>query len=438
MKEKNSQPITICWLRRDLRLEDNAALYHALRSGNPVLCLFIFDTGILDKITDRTDRRLVFIQRALEQLHARLTLMGSSLCVKTGKTEDVWKQLTAEFPVAAVFCNHDYEPYARLRDHAIDKLLLAKNIPFHTCKDQVIFEKEEVVKDNGTAYTIYTPYKNKWRAKLNPFYLRSYPTEKYFRAFLKTSPLAFPSLEQTGFRDSGETFPVPEVSDDLLHNYASQRDLPAVHGTSLLSVHLRFGTVSIRKLARRGLAQSDTWLNELAWREFFMQILWHFPHAEKGAFKKEYDRIQWRNDENEFRRWCEGRTGYPMVDAGMRELNATGFMHNRVRMVTASFLIKHLLIDWRWGEAYFAEKLMDFDLSANNGNWQWAASSGCDAAPYFRIFNPAEQQKKFDPQGLYIRKWIPETGTKDYPAPIVEHRFARDRCLLAYKTALQK
>lgn len=427
----------ICWLRRDLRLDDHAALYHALKQGKPVLPLFIFDTSILDQLADRHDSRVAFIHHTLQNFHTQLTAMGSSLLVMQGTPEEVWKKLVTQYQIDAVYAAHDYEPYARRRDKTIGMLLLEKNIPFHTCKDQVIFEKDEVLKDDGKPYTVFTPYSKKWRAKLNPFYSKSYPTEKYFANLQRTEKFDFPSLEQIGFTTARFPFPATTFTPALLTAYQAQRDFPAIEGTSKLGLHLRFGTVSVRRLLQQSLNQSHTWTNELIWREFFMMILWHFPHVVKQSFKPDYDRVVWRNNEAEFAHWCAGTTGYPIVDAGMRELNATGFMHNRVRMVTASFLIKHLLIDWRWGEAYFAEKLFDFDLSANNGNWQWASSGGCDAAPYFRIFNPAEQQRKFDPDEKYIRKWVPEYGTAKYPKPIVDHKMARERCLLAYKEALK-
>lgn len=431
-------PAIIFWFRRDFRLEDNAGLYHALKKGLPVIPLFIFDKEILDRLEDKRDRRVSFIHRALQELNEKLQSLGSTLVVRDGTPEEVWEQLLTEMKIAAVYANEDYEPAARKRDRAIGLLLEKNNITFHLCKDQVVFSKEEVVKDDGKPYTVFTPFKNKWRAKLTPFYYRSYPTEKYFRHFFKSAPLALLALADLGFSDEQFEFPENTVADELIRQYSERRDIPALPATSKLGLHLRFGTVSIRKLVAHALPLSETWVNELIWREFFMQILWHFPHVVTQSFRAEYDRIAWRNDENEFRRWCEGRTGYPLVDAGMRELNATGFMHNRVRMVTASFLVKHLLIDWRWGEAYFAVKLLDYDLSANNGNWQWAAGTGTDAAPYFRVFNPTEQQKKFDPEFRYIRQWLPEFGTAAYPAPMVEHAFARDRCLQAYKQALGK
>lgn len=434
-----SQPITLFWFRRDLRLHDNAALYHALKSGNPVLPVFLFDTDILDKLEDKRDRRVEFIHLALQELQAQLTQMGSTLVVKHGSSTTCWEELTRTYNVAEVYTNHDYEPTAIRRDKAIGEWLNAHGIAFYTYKDQCIFEKNEVLSGAGTPYTVFTPYSRKWKEKLNSFYLKPYPTETYFQHFYKTSPLPLPSLAEIGFEVVGQPFPAKTVRDELVKNYKDRRDTPSIQGTSRLSVHLRFGTISIRELARHTKDLSETFLNELIWRDFYMQILWHFPHVGEGkAFRTDYDRIEWRNDEAQFKKWCEGRTGYPIVDAGMRELNATGFMHNRVRMVVASFLTKHLLIDWRWGEAYFAQKLLDFDLSANNGGWQWASGSGTDAAPYFRIFNPTSQTQKFDPQLVYIKKWVPEINSFDYPKPIVDHAAARERCLATYQKALKQ
>ena len=434
-----SQPITLFWFRRDLRLHDNAALYHALKSGNPVLPVFLFDTDILDKLEDKRDRRVEFIHLALQELQAQLTQMGTTLVVKHGSSTTCWEELTRTYNVAEVYTNHDYEPTAIRRDKAIGEWLNAHGIAFYTYKDQCIFEKNEVLSGAGTPYTVFTPYSRKWKEKLNSFYLKPYPTETYFRHFYKTSPLPLPSLAEIGFEVVGQPFPAKTVRDELVKNYKERRDTPSIQGTSRLSVHLRFGTISIRELARHTKDLSETFLNELIWRDFYMQILWHFPHVGEGkAFRADYDRIEWRNDEAQFKKWCEGRTGYPIVDAGMRELNATGFMHNRVRMVVASFLTKHLLIDWRWGEAYFAQKLLDFDLSANNGGWQWASGSGTDAAPYFRIFNPTSQTQKFDPQLVYIKKWVPEINSFDYPKPIVDHAAARERCLATYQKALKQ
>jgi deoxyribodipyrimidine photo-lyase len=434
-----SSPIAIFWFRRDLRLSDNTGLYHALRSGRPVLPLFIFDTDILDRLDKPHDRRVEFIHRALTDLQAALLPQQGTLLVEQGKPLDVWQRVLEQYPVAEVFTNHDYEPYAQQRDEQLGRLLREKGIAFKTFKDQVIFEKQEVLSGQGTPYTVFTPYSRKWKEQLTDSHTASYPTEQHFNNFYKTTPLPLPTLEDMGFRASDEPFPVGSVRTELLQKYHDLRDFPAAPATSRLGVHLRFGTVSIRELVRQAAAHSPTFLNELIWREFYQQILWNFPHVGRGqAFRPEYDRIQWRNNEAEFRAWCEGRTGYPLVDAGMRELNATGFMHNRVRMVTASFLVKHLLIDWRWGEAYFAGKLLDFDLAANNGGWQWAAGSGTDAAPYFRIFNPTAQALKFDPQKQYLRKWLPDLNSLQYPQPIVDHALARERCLRVYKEGLGK
>lgn len=434
MENIDSTPIAIFWHRRDLRLEDNAGLYHALKSGLAVLPLFIFDKNILDKLEDKNDRRVVFIHQQIRRLSEELK---GSFLVKYGKPEEVWKEILQEYNVKAVYTNHDYEPYAQERDAKIKKMLGDK-IAFHTYKDQVILEKDEVTKDDGKPYTIYTPYSRKWQKTLTDFHLKPYPTEKYFHNFLKTTILPIPSLAEMGFQNESYLFSGTDIKDAVLKNYGESRDFPAIAGTSRISVHLRFGTVSIRALAKKGQALSDKWLNELVWRDFYMMILWHFPHVAQSAFQPAYNRIPWRNNEKEFEQWCKGETGYPIVNAGMRELNSTGFMHNRVRMITASFLTKHLLIDWRWGEAYFAQKLIDFELSSNNGGWQWASSSGCDAAPYFRIFNPTLQAQKFDKDFNYIRKWVPEFSTLNYPKPIVVHEFARDRALETYKKGLGK
>lgn len=397
-----------------------------------MLPVFIFDTSILDKLDDRDDARVTFIHQSLALLKTQLEELGSSLLVLCGDPV----KLYATLKLKAVYANHDYEPYARERDAQISDILQRKGVAFKTFKDQVIFEKSEVVKDDGSPYTVFTPYSRKWKAALTPFHLKSYPTKKYFKHFLKSKHLPFPTLDDLGFTPSPVDFPERVVKRAIVEKYDQQRDFPAVKGTTRLSVHLRFGTVSIRQLAQLGAQKNATWLNELIWRDFYQMILWHFPQVQTQSFKPAYDRIAWRNDPHEFEAWCEGRTGYPIVDAGMRELNATGFMHNRVRMIVASFLTKHLLIDWRWGEAYFAKKLLDYDLAANNGGWQWAAGSGCDAAPYFRVFNPRLQTEKFDKDQVYVKKWLPEFESEKYPKPIVDHAFARERVLRVFKNAL--
>ncbi|MET0465486.1 MAG: deoxyribodipyrimidine photo-lyase, partial [Chitinophagaceae bacterium] len=411
-------PVNICWFRRDLRLDDNAAFYHALKGANPVVPVFIFDKNILDELEDRADRRVEFIREALLHMQEQLEKKGATLDVRYGTPEEVFKDLLKDYKVEKVFTNGDYEPYARDRDQKIANILKDSGASFHSYKDQVIFEKNEVVKDDGTPYTVYTPYSRKWKAILNEFYLKSYPCKKYYRNLFQHAPKQIPSLASMDFTEVNKPFPSVKWKPATVKDYKNQRDFPGIDGgTTHLGVHLRFGTISVRELAREAGTLSETFLGELIWRDFFQTILWHFPRVVQYSFRPEYDKIKWRNNEEEFRAWCKGETGYPIVDAGMRELNATGFMHNRVRMITASFLSKHLLIDWRWGEAYFGEKLLDYDLSANNGNWQWAAGTGCDAAPYFRIFNPYIQTKKFDSALTYIKKWVPEFEELTYPRP---------------------
>lgn len=429
--------VNIFWCRRDMRLEDNAALYHALKSNHPVIPVFILDKEILDKLENKKDSRVTFILDTLLEMQEKLKELSSSMVVLHNTPEKGFKKLAKEFDIANVFTNKDYEPYAIERDEKISAFLKTNNIGFHLYKDHVILEQEEVLKDDGKPYTVFTPYSKKWKAVLTDFHLKSYPTEKYFHNFFKTSPKEIPSLEDIGFEKTDQGFPSKHVEAELVKQYAAKRNFPGVRGTSHLGLHLRFGTISIRKLAKYATPKSDTYLNELIWRDFYQMILWHFPQVGKGkSFKPAYDHIKWLDDEEGFKKWCDGQTGYPIVDAGMRELNETGFMHNRVRMITASFLCKHLLIDWRLGEAYFAEKLLDFDLASNNGGWQWASGSGCDSAPYFRIFNPYLQTQKFDAQFTYIRKWLPEFEEPTYPKPIVEHSFARERCLKIYKEGL--
>jgi deoxyribodipyrimidine photo-lyase len=433
------QSISICWFRRDLRLHDNAALYHALKDEYPVLPIFIFDRDILDLLEDKADRRVEFIHNAVTNMQHQLVQMGSSMEVYYDVPENIFQQLLKKYDVKKVFTNHDYEPYAQQRDDKIKGLLNDAGVSFHTYKDQVIFEKLEVTKDDGNPYTVFTPYSKRWKSQLNEEILKSYSTNKYFSNFYKQSAQPIPSLVEMGFQKTGLPFPSMQVKEEVVKKYKEQRDIPSIEGTSRLSVHLRFGTISIREVANHTKDLNETFLNELIWRDFYHMILWNFPQVGKDkSFKADYDFIQWRNNEKEFEAWCNGQTGYPIVDAGMRELNSTGFMHNRVRMIVASFLCKHLLIDWRWGEAYFAKKLLDFDLAANNGGWQWAAGSGCDAAPYFRIFNPYLQTQKFDGDLKYIRKWVPEFEGFDYVKPIVEHDVARKRCLEVYGKALKK
>jgi deoxyribodipyrimidine photo-lyase len=428
------QEVVFFWFRRDLRLEDNVGLFHALQSKYPVIPLFIFDETILERLP-KNDPRVGFIHESLSKIHLKLQETASSLLVLKGKPELVWEALLQEYAIQEVVWNKDYEPNAMQRDAAVTDILQSNRVKVATYKDQVIFEKEEIVKSDGLPYTVYTPFKNKWLEKYRTIApVLEYDAVPYFSSFL-SSNFAFPSIEDIGFEPS--QIKVKPHNLKLVANYHETRDFPALDSTSYLSPHLRFGTVSVRKLVNWAIRKNETFLSELIWREFFMQILYHFPKVQNKNFKSAYDGIQWRNDEADFKRWCEGRTGYPMVDAGMRQLNETGYMHNRVRMVVASFLCKHLLIEWQWGEAYFAEKLLDYEMSSNVGNWQWAAGTGCDAAPYFRVFNPDIQQKKFDEKGIYIRKWIKEFDL-GYGEPMVDHAMARDRAIATYKAGILK
>ncbi|MEJ1222436.1 cryptochrome/photolyase family protein [Sediminicola sp. 1XM1-17] len=434
-----SKKVSIFWFRRDLRLDDNVGFLAALKGEYPVLPIFIFDSEILEKLPE-DDPRVNFIHETLQQMRSELQNQhNSSIAILKGKPKDTFKKLLEEYEIAEVYTNRDYEPYALKRDSGIEELLETINIPFHTFKDQVIFEKNEVVKDDGDPYVVYTPYKKKWKEAFSEKEdLKIHYTSQYLQNLIQHSRLPNLSLSDIGFKASDIKVHDYDVTPTLIENYEDTRNFPAMeNGTSRLGPHLRFGTVSIRKMMKKALAEkNDVFWSELVWREFFMQILWHFPHTVTDAFKSKYDRIPWRNNEEEFEKWKNGQTGYALVDAGMRELNATGYMHNRVRMLVASFLCKHLLIDWRWGEAYFAEKLMDYEMSSNVGNWQWAAGSGVDAAPYFRIFNPMTQIDKFDKQKQYIHKWIPELEKSSYPDKMVDHKEARERCLSTYKQAL--
>lgn len=436
MSRNEDREIAVFWMRRDLRLHDSAAFHHALKSGLPVLPLFIFDWNILHKLEERADARVQFLHKELQEIKKTLRKAGSDIEIRYGKPENVWKEITDTYRVKAIYTNNDYEPYARERDAKTAETAAEKGIAFHSFKDHVIFEKDEILKDDGDPYVVYSPYSRKWLKAFPEKDTAPYSCESHFSQLLKIETADPPSLEEMGFSSFDFTYPSREIDTDVVKNYADMRDLPGKKGTSRISMHLRFGTRSIREVTAVAVKHSDSWLNELIWRNFYQVIIWHFPESATRAFKPKYDRIPWRNDTAEFEAWCEGKTGYPIVDAGMRELNETGFMHNRVRMVTASFLTKHLLIDWRWGEAYFAKKLLDFELASNNGGWQWAAGSGCDAAPYFRVFNPESQMKKFDPEKKYIRKWVPEFQDSDYPDPIVPHKESRERAISTYKSAL--
>ncbi|MFA4868945.1 MAG: deoxyribodipyrimidine photo-lyase [Pedobacter sp.] len=426
--------VAVFWFRRDLRIEDNIGLSHALSGEFPVLPIFIFDPNILERLENKKDRRVDYIHQALTNINSELKQYNSTLTVLIGKPIEIFPTLAKEYDIQAAYCNRDYEPQAIARDREMLNYFESLQIPFKAYKDQVIFDKSNILKNDGTPYTVYTPYAKKWKETLNTRHFT--PVEMNLDNLLQQEFLEIPALEEIGFEKTDVKFEKPILDATIINEYDKYRDFPALQRTTQLGIALRFGTISIRKCVGFATHHNQTWLSELIWREFFMQILYHFPHVVQQSFKKQYDQIEWRNDEKEFKLWCEGKTGYPIVDAGMRQLNETGFMHNRVRMIVASFLCKHLLIDWRWGEAYFAAKLNDYDLSANNGNWQWAAGCGCDAAPYFRVFNPTLQTEKFDKEHKYIEQWVPEYLSPEYPTPMVEHTFARERVLRVYKKAL--
>ncbi|WP_395076498.1 cryptochrome/photolyase family protein [Flavobacterium sp.] len=427
--------MNIFWFRRDLRLDDNVGFFHALNNSENVLPIFIFDDDILSQLP-KNDHRVTFIHQLLSKMQSQLQEIGKNLAIFHGKPIDIFKKIISENKIQTIYTNHDYEPYARKRDKELNQVFVSHNIEFKTSKDQVIFEKSEVTKDDGLPYVVYTPYSRKWKENFSKIKLVHYNSENFLE-ILATHSYPFLSLEEIGFSESKIKITPYDSSKKLIDKYEETRNFPSIAGTSMVGAYLRFGAVSIRKMIGEAIkSDNETFFKELIWREFFMQILWHFPHTINKSFREKYDSIVWDNNEDLFQKWCDGKTGYPFVDAGIRELNATGHMHNRVRMIVASFLCKHLLIDWRWGETYFAQKLFDYEQSSNVGNWQWAAGSGVDAAPYFRIFNPTEQIKKFDKDLKYINKWIPELETKMYPEPIVEHKFARERCLKVYKEAV--
>ena len=429
--------VTLFWFRRDLRLNDNHALFEALKNNN-VLPVFIFDKNILEKLESRNDKRVSFIFNEIQNLKTSFENQGSSLYISYDTPINTFKTISSKYLVDSIYFNHDYEPYALERDNTIIDFFKLKQIPAYSFKDQVIFEKNEVVKSDGNPYTIFTPYMKKWKEELNKQEITHFKSEKLLENLYKTKPFRSPTIQKIGFKSVDFKAPSRIFDSKKIKNYENTRNFPAIDGTSKLSIHLRFGTISIRDLIKTAQEPNESFLNELIWREFYMMILFHFPKVTEQSFKPLYDHIEWINNEKHFELWRKGQTGYPIIDAGMRELNETGFMHNRVRMITASFLTKHLLIDWRWGEAYFAQKLLDYELSSNNGGWQWAASSGCDAVPYFRIFSPDLQTNRFDTNFEYIRKWVSEFKSDKYPQPIVEHTFARKRAIETYKKTLLK
>ncbi len=432
------EELILFWFRRDIRLDDNHGLYEALNQGKAVLALFIFDDDILSKLENKSDARVEFILQTLKALNDKLLLVGSSLLVLKGNPFEIHSSLVKQLNIHGLYANRDYEPYALERDKQIFELYQSEGKSFKAFKDHVIFDRNEVVKDNGEPYTVFTPYMKRWKLRYEQHPSQAFLSENSIKNFAQHKAFYFPSLEDLGFLPSETPIPSQRIPTELISNYHNTRDIPSIEGTSKLGVHLRFGTLSIRKLVEKAILLNEKWLNELIWRDFYQMILYHFPHSARNSFKPAYDQIEWETDMNSFKKWCLGQTGYPIVDAGMRELNASGFMHNRVRMITASFLTKHLLIDWRLGERYFASKLLDFDLASNVGGWQWAASSGCDAAPYFRVFNPSLQQEKFDKEFKYIGKWVPEWNSTLYPKPIVDHKVARERVLNRFSQALKK
>jgi deoxyribodipyrimidine photo-lyase len=426
--------MTIFWFRRDLRLQDNAGLLRALSSDKSVQPIFIFDKGILDRLDDKKDRRVSFIYSAVRQLKEDLIAQGSDLLVFHDHPINVFYELISK-GMTSIYVNRDYEPLAIERDRQIYDLCEQHGISFIAQKDQVIFDRHEITKPDGSPYTVYTPYSKQWKKKLAECPQAPLDLSPYLPHLKQVTPTPLFSLSYIGFEWSDTFSATPSINEKVIENYHNHRDFPGMNGTTQLSVHLRFGTISIRQLVTIAQQKSEKWLNELIWRDFYHMILYHFPHTPNDEFKAKYRLVEWENNPDHFEAWCNGQTGYPIVDAGMRELNETGFMHNRVRMIVASFLTKHLLIDWRWGERYFASKLIDYDLASNVGGWQWAAGSGCDAAPYFRVFNPYLQTERFDPDLTYVKRWVPEYDDPAYPTPIVEHKFARQRAITRYKDA---
>jgi deoxyribodipyrimidine photo-lyase len=431
-----TEKINIFWFRRDLRLEDNAGLLHALKSGNPVLPVFIFDPVILDDLDDPNDSRVKFIHDQLIDLNRTLEKFKTSILVKYDTPLKVFKSLVQDYNIEEVYSNEDYEPYAIERDRSVKQLVQDHGIGFQQFKDHVIFHKSDILNNSGDPYKVFSAYKRKWISANNASEMVFYQSEDHLQQLLKSERNTLPDLSDMGFKDRKKSFPDKKFDTEIIKKYDKTRNFPYMEGTTRLGVHFRHGTISVRKAVATAKRHNDTWLNELIWREFYSMILYHFPQVVTQSFKQKYDNVPWRNDKDDFQRWQEGKTGYPIVDAGMRQLNQSGYMHNRVRMITASFLTKHLLIDWRWGEAYFAKKLLDYDLASNNGGWQWAAGTGTDAQPYFRVFNPYEQTKKFDPEHRYIKQWAPEYSDKTYPKPIIDHKFARQRAIETYKKAL--
>jgi len=426
----------IFWFRRDLRLEDNAGLFHALNSGEKVLPIFIFDRTILDDLQDTQDPRVIFIHRQISSLNTELKKYKSGILVEYGDPLHIFESLLEKYPIKAVYSNEDYEPYALSRDKSVKSLMQQSAVNFIQFKDHVIFHKNEILNNSKEPFKVFSAYKKKWLSLLDPGMLAPCKSESLLHRLYSFQTNQIISLSDIGFRDNALSFPQKKFYKGIIEHYDKTRDFPYLDGTSRLGIHFRHGTISIRQAFRFGIEHNDTWVNELIWREFYSMILFHFPAVVSHSFKSRYDNIEWINSKEDFEKWCAGETGYPIVDAGMHQLNKTGYMHNRVRMIVASFLTKHLLIDWRWGEAYFAQKLLDYELASNNGGWQWAAGTGTDAQPYFRVFNPHAQMQKFDPDQLYVKRWASEYSGKKYPNPIIDHKFARTRAIETYKKAL--
>jgi deoxyribodipyrimidine photo-lyase len=432
MRKREKSVVNIFWMRRDLRIEDNIGLFNALRMLENVLPLFIFDTNLFNSSESKNNLKINFLHKTLNRLKSQLNNIGSDIYVTSGNPVEVFKSLANEYHITNVYANNEYEPYSRQRDSEVEVFLNSKNIELHKYKDHVIFEKDELVKADGKPYTQFLAYKKKFLQKLNKEVVHEFYADKYSYNFFRISGLSFPTVEELGFEKTETDFPIRRLSSRLLENYIRDKEFPALNGSSRLSVHVRFGTISIRTVTAFAMIHSEGFLNELIWRNFFSSILWFYPWLVTQPFKMRYDKIRWENNKDHYKKWCEGETGYPLVDAGIRELNKTGYINNRVRMVVASFLVKHLLTDWKIGEEYFAEKLVDYDLASNNGNWQWIAGTGCESNPYFRVFNPVLQAEKFDKEFEYIKRWVPEFGTPDYPEPIVNHKEARERVIERY------
>ena len=428
---------SIFWFRRDLRIDDNPGLYEALGNSKNVIPIFIFDTNIIDNLPS-DDNRIKFIWHSLSLLNERLKEVGSKLNVFKGNPLEVFKKIILKYRLTSVYVNRDYEKYSIKRDKEINNFLNENKIAFNASKDHVLFEPNEILKSDGTPYTVFTPYSKKWFEKFYSEKLPQYQIKKLVDNFFKTNYKPIISLSEIGFSNDEIEFEKFNLGDELIKNYNSKRDFPYLNSTSKIGPYLRFGLISVREVGGKTIEKKfdQSFLRQLIWRDFYIQIFFHFPDSENENFKPAYDKIIWLNEEEKFEKWCAGETGYPIVDAGMKELNATGFMHNRVRMIAASFLCKHLLIHWKKGESYFAKKLLDYEMASNVGNWQWVAGTGVDAAPYFRLFNPEIQMKKFDPQKVYIKKWLPKYDPENYLEPIIDHNYARERCLNAYKIAL--